>query len=408
MVQRLSDARLRALTDVRCPACERDAAQGTGNARHAAELGQWLVEYSCLECEEAFWSWRPVVDAHVRKIVLDHEARARPRSVAVSGEIGDDGPVVRRAAPERPPPAQDAVLLRIHDSASDLASAMRRPFVFTVEPSGALVHQEEPTPGPFCSSLVRKTADAPAVLGPLRDLLARAGLAGLPAEFGRGAALMRIAWYGAGAPQLRTLRWTRSGTTREWGGEPVTRELVDLVDGLLDLLHWVDDNAPDPAWPGPELRHFPDPDDLVHRRRAARLSVTHDWNGPSRHATLRQVLVSDAGLLRHRTIRLTGARPILESDLPDELPPREVHAIVEQLARLAPAKLRRKIGFSSGDCGLDTTHTHTLDYFDGVRVHTTTFVFGTERGLGVAYGDAPPNAAESAAFKVLGDLMRRA
>lgn len=325
------------------------------------------------------------------------------RSIAVSGEIGDDGPVVRREPPRPPPPS--GALLRIRDQASDLARSMRRPFLLLLEPNGDLVHEEEPRPGAICSSVVRHHADAAAHLARLRALITRADLEGAPADSGSGAASLQIEWLGDGAPRIRTFRWNRRGTVRDLDGVAITRERLQLLDSLVALIDWVDLGAAAPVWPANALPLFPDLDTLVHGRRAARLSATHDWDGPNRHAQLHELVLTESGAI-HRNYRL-GDRPRPPETRGIFAASPDTRAALERIVALDPARFRRHLGFTRGECTLDTTYSRVLDYFDGTRVHTTSFVFGAERGIGVALGDAPPDPRESEAFELLGQMMRR-
>jgi len=400
-----SDPRLRALSSARCPECEFEAGVGAGSARYDATRSRWLVEYTCTICGASFSAWREAVDAQVRAIALDHSRVGRPGAVAVSGEIGG-GATLRRAEREASEPGSTA-LLRIEDVASDFAAAMRRGFVLTVGFDGEVVHVETPRPGVVGSSLVRKTARSAGLLGPLGRMIARAELGLLPPTVGKGPGSLRVEWRGEGGGVTRTFRLRRSGRSRDFGGERVTSGAVELVDGLVDLIHWVDGGGEDPPWPLRRPPHFPEAEDLVQRRRAARLAVTHDWDGARANDRIREVVVAESGVSWQRTLEVRRAGLGLVSEVRGAVEGAAVEAAVEALARLDPPRMRRRLGFVGTPCGLDRTHTHTLEWFDGRSVFTTTLVFGSERGIGTVMGDAPPNEAEARAFEVLGALLGR-
>lgn len=401
---RFSDPRLRALSSARCPECEFEAGVGSGSARFDRTCSRWLVEYGCAICGARFEAWREAVDAEVRAIAREHSGAGRPGAVVVSGEIGGGGPTLRRA--DQAVDAADAgAIVRVEDGASDFAAAMRRGFVLTVGVEGEAVHAERPKAGVVGSSLVQKTARSSGLAGALGGMIARAELELLPPTVGKGPGSLRVEWRGPGGVVMRTFRLRRSGRSRDFGGERVTRGAVELVDGLVDLIHWVDGGGEDPPWPLRRPPHFPDAEDLVHRRRAARLAVTHDWDGARANHRIREVVVSEGGALWQRTLEVRRAGLGLASEARVAVEAREAQAVVEALGRLDPPRMRRRLGFVGTSCGLDRTHTHTLEWFDGRSVSTTTLVFGSERGIGVVMGDAPPNGAEARAFEVLSGLL---
>lgn len=145
----------------------------------------------------------------------------------------------------------------------------------------------------------------------------------------------------------------------------------------------------------------------MQRRRAARLAVTHDWDGARANDRIREVVVAESGVSWQRTLEVRRAGLGLVSEVRGAVEGAAVEAAVEALARLDPPRMRRRLGFVGTPCGLDRTHTHTLEWFDGRSVFTTTLVFGSERGIGTVMGDAPPNEAEARAFEVLGALLGR-
>lgn len=407
MARRLTDARLQALTGVKCRCCDRPAAHGTGAMEEARDVSEWLVEYHCDACSETFLAWRREVDALVRRISREHaESRGRASST-LSGEIGDDGSV-RRDQPVQPEHSGPA-LMQLRETISELASATRRTFRLHVGVDGVLTHEELPAAGATKSPPVHRDADGLERLPALRALFTRVGFERMPAVTGRGEQSLEIAWYGAGVAQSRTLRCTLHGTSRNFASDPdLSPAVIELVDSLWHLLQWVDAGGPTPPWPAAASATplFPRAHDLLHRTRAARLAVTHDWDGSARNLHLRELWASESGGLELRVLR-QGQRPTLEETRFAQLPAAEARECFDQLSRTRPPEFRRQLGFVRVSCGLDRTHSHTLDYFDGERVHSTTLVFGSERGLGVSYGDVPPRPDEAAAFALLEQLMRR-
>jgi hypothetical protein len=402
MWRELHDARLTELTAVACNKCRREVAVGTGRMQQDTETSEWFVEYECPECGAVFEVWARPIDALVRRIARDHvEASGRASSAIVSGEIGGDAP----PAPVHPPLAelQNPALLHLRETVSELAASLRQTFDFTVTAAGALTHVELPGTGSVRSLPVRRDADDRDVLAPLRDLVARADLEHAPETVGAGEHHVELAWHGGDAPLVRTLRWTQRGSARDFGGAAdLTRGLVDLADGLWQLMRWVDAGG-GPTWPVPGgSQVFPRPVDLLRRTRAARLAVTHDWNGGDPHTRTHELWASEVDGLTLRILRneqppaLEETRAVRPPELPD---------LFARLAQLEPAGFREQIGFVRTANLLDRTHHQTLDWFDGERVHTTIFVFGSEGGLGVALGDVPPRPPEAAAFDLLAGLI---
>lgn len=401
----ITDRRLRDLKGARCAECEVSAAAGTGHA--SEERGQWFVEYRCDACGEVFFAWRADVDAIVLGIVRAQTSRVRSEPVAISGEIGADGQITRKTAAARPlVETYGPLLLHLRESGSAIAQATRRPLEFAASVRGTLVHREEPDAvGAHAgfSSLI----EAPEVLGPLHALLARADLGSAPAELGRGAHTAALTWYGSGAPLLRTLRWSQSGAIRDLDGAgSVEPGQVELIDGLLTLIDWVDARGPAPAWPGASPLFFPLAEDLAAGRRAARLYETHDWDGATPHARAREVIVREVGVILRREWSLAKPRGVVTSEVASPMPAKEVAAFFSDLERLDPASFRRRLGYVQGACMLDTTYEQQLTFFDGLRAHTTTFVTGYERGIGTSVGDTPPQPREAAAFAALERLRR--
>ena len=405
MARRLTDPRLRALIRVKCRRCQRPTAEGTGAMEEAPDVNEWLIEFSCESCGETDLAWRHEFNPLVRQIAREHaESRGRASS-SLSGEIGDDGSVQRRD-PDPPRSPSTRLLLRVRESVSELACATRRDFILAVGHDGVLTHQELPTTGPIQSSPVQRDADGLERLPFLRKLITSTGFARLPAEVGRGEQRLEITWYGDGDPHTRTLRCNLRGTTRDFAGDPgLTPAVVELADNLWQLAQWVDAGGPSPPWPiAPPVRLFPRPQDLLQHTRAARLAVTHDWDGSARNVHLRELWVAESGALALRVLR-QGSSPALEETRDAQLPPAAARDFFRQFTELRPPEFRRQLGFVRTPCGLDRTHSHAIDWFDGDRVHTTSLVFGSERGLGLDYGDVPPRADEAAAFDLLIGLM---
>lgn len=396
----ITDRRLRDLKGARCAECEVDAAAGTGHA--SEDRGQWFVEYRCEACGEVFFAWRADVDAIVLGIVRAQTSRVRSESVAISGEIGADGQITRKTAAARPlAETYGPLLLHVRESASAIAQATRRPLEFAASLRGTLVHREEPD-AVGARAGFSAFIEAPEVLGPLRALFTRAELERVPAELGRGAHAAVLTWYGGGAPQVRTLRWSQSGQTRDLDGAgPAEPGLVELLDGLLTLIDWVDARGPTPPWPAAAPLFFPPAEDLARGRRAARLYETHDWDGATPHARAREVIVREVGVILRREWSLGPPRAVVTREVATPMPAKEVAAFFADLQRLDPASFRRRLGFVQGACTLDTTYEQHLSFFDGLRAHTTTLVTGYERAIGIAVGDTPPQPREAAAFAAL-------
>lgn len=371
----------------------------------APDVNEWLIEYRCEACGETYLAWRQEFNPLVRQIAREHaESRGRA-SASLSGEISDDGQVLRRA-PEPTRPGSAAVLMRLRESVSELACATRRDFILTVGHDGVLTHEEQPEPGPIQSSLVHRDADGLERLPFLRKLIARVGLERMPAVVGRGDQQLEVSWHGAGPVQVRTLRCNLRGTTRDFAGDPdLDPNIVDLTDNLWQLAQWVDAGGPSPPWPiAPPVALFPRANDLLQRTRAARIAVTHDWDGSARNVHLRELWVSESGALALRVLR-QGSSPSLEETRAAQLDPDATRDFFTRFSALHPPDFRRQLGFVRTACGLDRTHSHAIDWFDGQRVHTTSLVFGSERGMGLDYGDVPPRPDESAAFDLLLQLM---
>ena len=125
---------------------------------------------------------------------------------------------------------------------------------------------------------------------------------------------------------------------------------------------------------------------------------------PSTGQSLRELWVAESGALALRVLR-QGSSPALEETRDAQLTPAAARDFFRQFTELRPPEFRRQLGFVRTPCGLDRTHSHAIDWFDGDRVHTTSLVFGSERGLGLDYGDVPPRADEAAAFDLLIGLM---
>jgi hypothetical protein len=405
MGRRLTDPRLRALIRVSCRRCQRPAAEGTGAMEEAPDVNEWLIEYSCDACGETYLAWRAEFNPLVRQIAREHaEARGRA-SASVSGEIGHDGPVQRRAEPKTLADSSP-MLLRLRESISELACATRRDFILDVGQDGVLTHEELPAFGPIKSSPVHRDADGLERLPLLHKLFERIGFERLPAVVGRGDQQLEITWYGGKAARTRKLRCNVRGTTRDFAGDTeLTPAVVELTDNLWQLAQWVDAGGPSPPWPiAPPVLLFPRPTDLLQRTRAARLSVTHDWDGSARNVHLRELWVAESGALALRVLR-QGSSPALEETRDGQLAPEAAREVFTRLADLKPPEFRRQLGFVRSACGLDRTHSHALDWFDGERVHSTSLVFGSESGIGLDYGDTPPRADETTAFDLLIHLM---
>lgn len=405
MARRLTDPRLRALIRVNCRHCQQPAAEGTGAMEEAPDVNEWLVEYSCEACGQTYLAWRQEFNTLVRQIAREHaEARGRA-SASLSGEIDEDGSV-RRHAPGPSRHVSPRLLMRVRESVSELACATRRDFVLEVGHDGVLTHQELPTTGPTSSAPVHRDADGLERLPYLHKLLTSVGFERFPAVTGRGEQQLEVTWYGAGTPQTRTLRCKLRGTTRDFAGDPDLHPMViELTDKLWQLTQWVDAGGPSPPWPiaSPVLL-FPRPGDLLQHNRAARLAITHDWDGSARNVHLRELWASESGALALRVLR-QGSAPALEETHDVQIPTAAARELFDKLAELKPLEFRRRLGFVRSACGLDRTHSHVLDWFDGQRVYTTDMVFGSERGIGVSYGDVPPRPEESAAFDHLIRLM---
>jgi hypothetical protein len=403
--RRISDERLTALSGLTCRRCGRPGARGTGvMTAPDDDPNAWLIEVECDGCGAASFVWAPEVEAVLRRIAREHaEARGRATSATVSGEIGGDAPAPRPGPAAPPEPA----LLRVRETVSELACTTGRAFWLTVHADGRIVHDELQPGGPVRAPPLRRDVEGRDRLPSLRRLFARAGFAGLPATLGDGEQALEVAWSGDGDPTTRTLRCRQGGAARDFAGAAVPAGAALLVDGLWQLARWVDGGGLDPPWPiAPVVRLFPRAEDLLAGARAVRLTATHDRDGPTRNLRARELWVAESGAVERRTVR-QGPWPTLDEIRGEQLSAGEARALFERLAALRPAEFRRRVGHVRSGRELDETHTRTLDWFDGARVHRTALVLGRERGLGVSHGDAPPRADEAAAFELLAELARR-
>lgn len=311
----------------------------------------------------------------------------------VSGEIGGDAPSTFVPPPLVAPGTP--VLLHVRENCSEVAQVRRRPFEFIVTTAGALVHAESPGTGNVRTMLHCARREDPGLLSPLVELFDRAGLEDTAPTIGAGEHFLEITWHGGSSPLVRALRCTVRGDMRHFGGAPVSAGLVDLFDGLWHLIGLIDRGGAAAKWPDREsTRMFPCATDLLARTRAVRLTVTTGgW---------REVWASEVDGLFGRSGRpgawTTQARPMPF-----------IAVAFDELEGLGPARFRQKIGFVRTRNYLEDTHLEVLSWFDGTRVHTTEFVYGSVHHHnigGTAHGDAPPNRDEAAAFELLNGWMR--
>lgn len=384
------DRRLQAVTDQTCPRCRRPDARANGTF-HAIDDRGWRIELTCDRCGDGLFA-PPGDDPRIRQVLRAHTDGDPALFVT---DVAEDS--VPRDPPLAPP--RDAVI-HVHETVSELARSLRRPFILDLLADGAAIHEDAPTTGKFPTMQIRRQVVAPDVLAPLHDLLTHARL---PPDVGRGDHHATFAWPGAEGP--RTVRWNQHASARDVAGDPaIGRPILALIDGLRALLEWIDAGAPAPRWPDVDILAFPRVDDLLAGTAAARLTRTHDWDGARRCVHTDEIWLSAAGTLERRTLRTDDPLPVLEASRTRELAAGETRDLFARLRALDPAGFRRALGFVRGSCGLDTTYHEALDWFDGHRVHRTTLVHGSERGLGTSHGDTPPNEREAAAFRLLSGL----
>lgn len=395
-----NDPRLVGAANVVCGVCSESGARPTGKLCEMLPSGRWKIEVHCTRCGQSSLVWASD-DPLVRRVLHDRVAARETGSRAISGEIGGDA-LPRPAPPEPVDPPGPPPLLRVRESSSPLAVALRREFNLRVGHDGAFIHEEVPTSATMHSPQMRRTTLAPETLAPLRRLFAKLP-PDLPDEVGRGARKIAIEFQGV---RRLVVHSNQRGTSRDFGSDPrVTKPVIDLVDGLHALVTWIDAGGLMPTWPeSGEPRMFPGADDLVRGTVAARVTSTHDWDGPRANTSVHEIWVSASGKLEDRTLRTDTSPPIQVHTTSGTLAPAAARRLFDALLALSPSRFRPNIGFVRSSNHLDRTHEHTFAYFDGTRVHHTTFVFGSERGIGTVLGDTPPTDAESTAFKLLFEL----